>query len=74
MESSDEPEAYQDQLELHAAQGSQDLPLQSDATIERNQPVEELAGSTASAGEHQGQADDRGGAAAAHLTDRPIDF
>lgn len=42
MESSDEPEAYQDQLDLHASQGSQDLPLQSVAIIERNQPVEEL--------------------------------
>jgi hypothetical protein len=42
MESEDKPKAHQDQLDFHTAQGSEDLPLQSYAPIERNLPVEEL--------------------------------
>lgn len=41
MESPGEPEVHQDQLEVHAAQGLQDLPLPSAATIEPIHPVEE---------------------------------
>ncbi len=46
VESPDQPEAHRDQLDLHAAQGSQDIPLRSAATIERIRPVEELSGYT----------------------------
>ena len=43
MEPPDQPKAYENQLDIHAAQGSQDLSLPDAATMKPIQPVEELA-------------------------------